>query len=35
MKVDDPDKEEVDEINIINDDYDVVSMSDKYNSESR
>ena len=31
MKVDDPDKEEVDEINIINDDYDVVSScSEQY-----
>ena len=27
-KVDDPDKEEVDEMNIINDDYDVVSNID-------
>ena len=28
MKVDDSDKEEVDEMNIINDDYDVVSNID-------
>ena len=27
-KIDDPDKEEVDEMNIINDDYDVVSNID-------